>query len=126
WRVLEFPPLGALDIGVEDETPLVGALAEDHPDIGKAVLIDGGERHRLGIVDFRRSRLGEPKLEQGEGIASLGKVGRAQIVQDRPRSSRERARPYRGPSGLGNRGRILRPCAAPDKGPNGERRHWLL
>src|SRR5271166_5572178 len=78
---LELAPLGALDIGVEDETARVRALAKDHPRVGQPTGVDGGERHRLRIVDLRSRRFGEPKLKQGERVRSLGKVDQTQFVQ---------------------------------------------
>src|SRR3984957_941054 len=79
---LKFASLGALYVRVEDDAARVHALAQDHPRVGQPVAVDGGERHRFRVVDLRRLCFLETKLKQRERIRGLGKVGRAQIVQN--------------------------------------------
>ena len=57
-------PLGALEIGEEDESPGVVVLEENHADIGQAVAVDGRQRHGIGIVQFGGFRLGKPLREK--------------------------------------------------------------
>ena len=60
--------LGAVLVGVEDETVGAVALQQHHPDARLAVRVRGRERHRLRIVGLARPRLGEPLVEQLERI----------------------------------------------------------
>ena len=93
---LELAPLGALDIGVEDETARVRALAQNHPRVGQPIGVDGGERHRLRIVDLRGCRFREPKLKQRERVRGLGKVEQTQFVQGDAAPRKGRAQSYPG------------------------------
>ena len=78
---LELAALGALGIGVEDETAGVDAFAQDHPRVGQPIGVDRGERHRLGIVDLAGRRLLEPKPDERERVHGLGEVSHTQFVQ---------------------------------------------
>ena len=71
----KFLSLGAFDIAVESEAARVGALTEDHPDVGQSLLVDRCECHRLGIIDFRRRRFLEPQPEKRNRILGFGEVG---------------------------------------------------
>ena len=56
--------LGALEIGEEDEAVRILPLQQHHAQIGHAVAVDGGERHRIGIVRLGGLRLGKPLREK--------------------------------------------------------------
>ncbi len=64
----QFAPLGALQVGVEDEAGLVEALQQHGARIGQALGVDRGEGHGVGICRFRPPRLRQPVGEQREGI----------------------------------------------------------
>ena len=70
--------LAALAVGVEDEAVRPMPLEQHHPHRRAARRAsDGRQRHRVGIVGLARSRLGEPGVEQGEGI-----VGHARALSE--------------------------------------------
>ena len=60
---------------IQDKAALVGAFEQDHPHIGQAVGIDGGERHGLGIDRLGGLGLGHPGAEQGERVRGFGEIG---------------------------------------------------
>ena len=64
----ELLTLGALLVGVEEETFGTVAFEKHDPDVGLAVGADGGQRHRVRIVELFCARLREPFVEQGEGV----------------------------------------------------------
>ena len=63
----QFLALLALEIRVEDKTALIDALQQHHADIGQAFLIDGGERHGVGVIGFGFFRIGEPIGKERKG-----------------------------------------------------------
>ena len=65
---VELGRLSALVIGEEREAIFAGALEQDEAQAGLAPSAGGGEAHRLGLLDARPLCLGEPLLEQGQGL----------------------------------------------------------
>ena len=64
----ELASLAAMVVREEGEAAGVEHLEEDDAGRGPAVGTDGGERHRVGLVQLRFRRLGEPVLELPVGI----------------------------------------------------------
>ena len=64
----QLPPLGALEIGEEDEPRRVEALEQHHPHVGQPVAVDGGERHRVGVVGLGGLRRLKPFAEKGDRL----------------------------------------------------------
>ena len=73
-RAQDFLALLAFVIRVEDKAALIGILQKHHADIGQALLIDGGERHAVGIIGFGFFRVGQPIGKDLKGIVALGKT----------------------------------------------------
>jgi hypothetical protein len=63
--------LAAFEVSVEDESPLIDSLQEDHADRRNARSIGGRERHGVGIFGLRFFRIGHPSTEQAEGIVRI-------------------------------------------------------
>ncbi len=59
--------LGAFEIGIEHEAGLIESLEKNHPHIGHAVLVDGCQRHAVGVVDLLLRRVFEPLCEERKG-----------------------------------------------------------
>ncbi len=68
----QLPPLGALQVGVEDESRLVEALQQHGARVWQAVGAGGGEGHGVGIGRLRPGGGRQPLREEGEGIRLLG------------------------------------------------------
>src|SRR5882724_6579017 len=63
--------LAALVVGVEDESAVIHALEQHHPQRGHAVRPDGGQRHRVRLVRLLVGCGLEPLVELLEGVALL-------------------------------------------------------
>ena len=61
-------------IGVKRQFPFVEAFEQDHPHVGKATQIDGGKRHRFGIVEFAKLCLLEPAGKQPKRFVDGGEI----------------------------------------------------
>ena len=80
----ELPALSALVVGEEAKTVGTEALEQDHPRIGRAMLVDGGQGHRLVERDVRpappRTRRrtapsGRPRAARGSAAGSRDASG---------------------------------------------------
>jgi hypothetical protein len=77
----QFAALAAVGVGVEHETaqrpqqigPVV--LHQHHAQRGRGIGRGGGHGHGFGVVDLALLGLGEPGVEQGEGIGCADGVG---------------------------------------------------
>lgn len=67
-------PFLAGHVGVEDESPFVETLHEDHANIGQAIRIDRGERHRGRIAWLAPCRIREPGGKQAQRLVGFGKI----------------------------------------------------
>ncbi len=52
--------LGASEVCVEDEAGLIEALQKHHAQVGKAVRVDGRQRHRVRVVRLALFRFRKP------------------------------------------------------------------
>ena len=73
-RPQNFLALLAFVIRVKNKAALIGIFQKHHADIGQALLIDGGERHAVGIIGFGFFRIRQPIGKELEGIIALGKT----------------------------------------------------
>ena len=64
----QFLALAAFQVGKEDEAGLVGAFQQHHAQAGPSRLVDGGQAHGIGVVDFVRLGLGHPLVEEDQGL----------------------------------------------------------
>src|SRR5271170_96619 len=120
---VKLTPLGALDVGIEDETARVRALAQDHPRVGQSIGVDGGERHRLRIVDLRGYGFRKPELKERERVGGLSEVDETQVVQGEATPVKGLSRIISRPAPSGQQ--TPRPCVPPGEGPNVRGRHGL-
>ena len=72
--LIQFSPFLAVDIGEEYESALVETFHQHHADIGKAVRIDGGQRHGGRVAWLAAARLLEPSGKQPQGLVRLGEI----------------------------------------------------
>ena len=66
--------LPAGDVAVEHETVGVVALHQHHSDVGKALGIDGGERHGVGIAGLGLHGFREPVAKQRKRLLGIGEI----------------------------------------------------
>jgi len=64
----ELRSLGALEIGVEDESALIEMLQQHHADIGMSGTVCRGERHGIRIVRLAALGFRVPLTEQREWL----------------------------------------------------------
>ncbi len=68
----QLAPLGAFQVGVEDEPAIIDALQQHHPDVRQPVRIDRGHGHGIGVVRLLLRGLAQPLHEQGDGVVAVG------------------------------------------------------
>ena len=100
--------LHALVVGVEDEGVGLDLLEQHHPHVGQAARIDGGERHRVRVVDLVSLGLGEPGLRDGEGVVPGEDARRSVIPQPAGRVACIAGRAEKRPSQAASAGRPAR------------------
>jgi len=66
----QFAALDAVGIGIEHKAVGIGALEQDHADIGHAVRAHRRQRHGIGVAGLGAFGFPHPALEQGEGIGA--------------------------------------------------------
>src|SRR6266404_9034696 len=62
------------DVAVEHETVGVVALHQHHADVGKALRIDGGERHGVGVAGLGLHGFREPVAKQRKRLLGIGEI----------------------------------------------------
>jgi hypothetical protein len=70
----QFDALHALLVREEDEAALVDLFQEHHPDVRQPGRIDGGKRHRVGIVRLGGLGVGKPGCKQTEWLRDYAEV----------------------------------------------------
>ena len=71
---VQFAPFLAVQVGVENESPLIDTLEQHHTGIGRPIGIDGRQRHGGGVARFCGSGLLQPGGKQANRIVRGGEI----------------------------------------------------